>query len=313
MKEEIREELRRFGNWIFIGLSLLSVGLGIGKLLPPKDFMVVFLILLTAYLISYIYRLRTQLRDLHTQMRENPPPPSVIQLLKKNIPSEIEFLAEFLASTVLHDDVLPVVKFMDRNLHVIRLTKNFTVKQYDCITEEIYEVENASSSSHANGVQVLTSGGSSLQVESLNVDTYEIKNGSQRHIIPRLEIDKERLKIYLLPFTQALPYGKSSKVIYKDFWPNCMRYGEDALFYSETLFYEHNVDQIESQVTLDGNVTYIRAYSYDLDLHRWELDESQPMPHSTEKGVYIWKKSHPASNKIYLIAFNRIAHPVESE
>ena len=55
------------------------------------------------------------------------------------------------------------------------------------------------------------------------------------------------------------------------------------------------------QVTLDGDATYIRAYSYDLDLHRWELDESQPMPHSTEEGVYIWRKSHPASNKSCIV------------
>lgn len=65
----------------------------------------------------------------------------------------------------------------------------------------------------------------------------------------------------------------------------------DALIYSENLLYERGMDHLESQITLDENVTCLRAYSYDIDLHRWELDEDQPTSHSIKKG-YIFGENH---------------------
>lgn len=156
MVGEIKEELTRLWNLIFMSLTVVSVVLGIMKKLPIEYMSILLLSLVIVYLFHYIYRLRTRLQ-------ENPPP-TTIQLLRENIPKEIEFFVDFFASTILHEDILTHIKFIDKNLHVTKFTKNFTVKQQDCITEQIYEVVNASIHTHANEIYVVTYGGSSLEV-----------------------------------------------------------------------------------------------------------------------------------------------------
>ena len=214
-----------------------------------------------------------------------------------------------MANTGCNPDILPYIRGVDKHLHITKYTKNFTVTGYDCPTEEIYEGTNDSSKSFATGLKIIAYGGSSLKIENLRIEAYQVVEEFQKRLAPTLSLEKERLKLFLIPFMRPLTCGQKFKIIYRDFWPNCMRYGVDAIIYSEPLLYERSIEQIESRITFDVDVVFIRAYSYDLDSNRWELDEDQPRAVSDSRS-YVWTKSHPSCCKIYLIVFDRPANHV---
>lgn len=299
----LRKELRRLGNWIFITLSIASAVLRIMERLSIKDFLLSILSLIVIYL---LYRLRDLVKQIHF-LQENPQKRLSERLLKKNIPAEMEFFAEFLAATLCHEEVFPLVRPLDKNLHLTKFMKNFTVTGYDCSTEETYEGINTSSRTIVSGIHKVTFGGSSLLEKDLGVEVFQYEGDHQTKIgRPILKLDKERLKIYLLTFVRALHPGANFKITYKDIWSGCMRFGMDAVLYAETLFYDRGIENLQSRIILDGNVIYIRAYSFDFDSFEWELDENQPLPDPSEAGAYTWRKSHPSCSRIYLVAFNRL-------
>lgn len=216
----------------------------------------------------------------------------------EQIPNKLRFMIEFI-HTIGYDNPLYMNKIKDKNHHVNRIIKEYTINMSNCTTQKTYEGYVLSNIS--DGLRIMTCGGSSISLENIHISSYDFLEDKFVETKFNPLDDNERTKTIKLPFDHILSKNDFFKVRYKEEdWSGAMRNDYDGIVIAEHLLFKEIIEQIIYVNFLSGKIKSIEIYSYNIDTHIVKKTEKKV---EVNNGKYKWSTSVQKHNIIYFLFY----------
>ena len=290
----------------FSWATLVAIGAVIG-LVTDASITYFVITLLAVTCISLVWVLWNTVRR-QSVRREEDFSTNAVQAIVDTVP-EGRFLVDFLSTTIFSGRTILELRSIDKCHHLRKYRKDFRLVGCDIYTTEIYDGVNTEPTTASAGIRMVSFGGSSVHTDEVQQTVTQYINGKPYQVFTSNLSENERLKEFFTNFVSPVLPGNPFFLRYDEFWPRAMAAHFDAVFYTQTLYFEKGVSLLSSRIEFDSIVDNIGAYWYDLGARVCRPHTEQPRPvTSTERPfnpIYEWNCHNPDPNRLYFITFRR--------
>lgn len=259
-------------------------------------------VLVVVFLLYCVQALKRQLKRSELVRPVDPGQAGKLEGLIEVVP-QAAFLSSWLSNTVFAKTDRPV-RGLNGSLHLDTIRRDFHLTGADVLTKDLYEGRSQSDSG-VKGLRFITLAGN-VKPADFDAEACQVLNGADEKLPLMIETEEERLTIFRGDFVVPLRQGDAFKVRYQDFWSGSMRYGFDGLFYTSIISFG-SVHRLESTLTFDSHVDYVRGFWYDLNSAQGAATDPQPeqIEVTDGKSQYRWRLDRPSVDNLYFVIVER--------
>ena len=264
---------------------------------------------LALVVVYLLYRMRTLKRQLGHSEQIRPVDPGQAGKLEGliEVVPQAAFLSSWLSNTVFAKTDRPV-RGLNGSLHLDTIRRDFEVTGADVLMKDEY-VGRSQSDGEIKGLRFVTLAGN-VKPADFDAKACQVLDGVDQKLPLTIETEEERLTIFRADFVMPMRQGDQFQVRYQDFWSGSMRYGFDGLFYTLVISFG-SVRRLESTLTFDSRVDYVRGFWYDLNSGQGATTDPQPERIEVTDGEsrYRWCLDRPSVDNLYFVIVERDSPP----